>query len=577
MLERSINEVIEKALTDKVFGQDFEFRKGQREVITQICLAYFDDPESTVVIDAPTGTGKSIIAMWSSYILKEMGKTGYLVTSDLSLQDQYESDFRRLGLRWPSIRGVDNYECTVNGLPFSLGDCKLKGMGYEQAERLNCFGQCEYLQNRKRAIEQPVSLFNYSYWLIQRNYVEDRMLLDGKEVPFKQRDFVFFDEAHKVDEIVQNHFSPRIDPSVIDRFAVANRFIQRHNLEITIPTTNSIKSAVNRLMTVRAKKDLFEAMQDFRGIAKKYRKGAQLSKNLAAKLFKNKDVPKDWQSAMTTFDRLKDVYCKFDDYVDLIENVGIDAMVIDQAEDEAKFMCIEESQMINKYLHNKAGFKVFMSATIGDPRAFVKIMGIKNAKFIRMDNAFVYDKSPVVFVNRHKLNMAQKDDNLPKVTKILDQILKKHKGQRGIIHSGSYAFSNYIKEHSKHSGRLIDYASSKMKRDALRNFTQSDDKILIGPSILEGLDLKDDISRFQIFFKVPYPSLGDPLIKAKMQSSNEWYDWKTGISIMQGVGRSVRSEEDWAVTYVLDACFRSLINKEGFFPPSFKERIKTIN
>ena len=91
-----------------------------------------------------------------------------------------------------------------------------------------------------------------------------------------------------------------------------------------------------------------------------------------------------------------------------------------------------------------------------------------------------------------------------------------------------------------------------------------------------GLDLKDDKSRFQIFFKVPYPSLNDPLVKAKMSAFADWYDWKTGISIQQGAGRSIRSKDDWAITYILDACFRSLINKQDFFPPSFKERIKTI-
>ena len=173
MLEQSINQIIDAALEQGAFGKDFSFRRGQREVITAVVTAYHEDPEGTLVIDAPTGTGKSLIAMWSSYILKEMGLRGYLITSDLTLQDQYESDIHRLGLRWPSIRGVDNYECTVNGLPFSLGDCKLRGIGYEQAEKLECYGQCEYLNNRRRAIDQPVALFNYSYWLIQRNYVED--------------------------------------------------------------------------------------------------------------------------------------------------------------------------------------------------------------------------------------------------------------------------------------------------------------------------------------------------------------------------------------------------------------------
>ena len=576
MLERTVGQIIDQALESGTFGKDFEFRNGQREIVEAICNAYLEDQEATVVVDAPTGAGKSLIAMWSSYVLKELGNTGYLVTSDLSLQDQYESDFYRLGLRWPSVRGVDNYECSVNGLPFSLGDCKLKGMGYEQAEKLSCYSSCEYLQNRKRSIEQPVALLNYSFWLIQRNYVEDRMLQDGREVPFKQRDFVFFDEAHKVDEIVQGHFSPRIDIDITDRFGLANRFIQKQNIGTPIQTLGSIKAIVNRLLTEKSRPALFEAMQDFRKVAKVYRKAAQITKAQAGKRFKNREVPRDWSTALTTFDRIKDVYCKFDDYVALIKEVGIEAMVIDQSEEEAKFMCVEESQMVNKYLHEKAGFKVFMSATIGDPRAFVKIMGIKNAKFIRVPNAFDYEKSPVVFVNRHKLSFREREASLPKVVEILDQIISKHKGQRGVIHTGSYMFSNYIKQNSKHTFRLMDYDSSKEKKGIIEVFKKKEDGILMGPSLLEGLDLKDDISRFQIFFKVPYPNLGDPLIKAKMQTSNEWYDWKTGISIMQGVGRSVRSKDDWAVTYILDACFGSLINKQGFFPPSFNERIKTI-
>lgn len=576
MLERTVSQIIDQALESGIFGKGFEFRNGQREIIETICNAYLEDQEATLVVDAPTGAGKSLIAMWSSYVLKELGNRGYLVTSDLSLQDQYESDFYRLGLRWPSIRGVDNYECSVNGLPFSLGDCKLKGMGYEQAEKLPCYSSCEYLQNRKRSIEQPVALLNYSFWLIQRNYVEDRMLQEGRSVPFEARDFVFFDEAHKVDEIVQGHFSPRIDMSIVDKFGLANRFIQKNSINTPIQTLGSIKSIVNTLLTERSKSKLFAAMEDFKKIAKVYRKSASVTKGLAGKRYKNREVPRDWQAALTTFDRLKDVYCKFDDYVALIKEVGLDAMVIDQSEEEAKFMCVEESQMVNKYLHEKAGFKVFMSATIGDPRAFVKIMGIKNAKFIRVPNAFDYEKSPVVFVNRHKLSFRERDASLPKVVEILDQIISKHKGQRGVIHTGSYMFSNYIKQNSKHTFRLMDYDSSKEKKGIIEVFKKKDDGVLMGPSLLEGLDLKDDISRFQIFFKVPYPNLGDPLIKAKMQTSNEWYDWKTGISIMQGVGRSVRSKDDWAVTYVLDACFGSLINKQGFFPPSFSERIKTI-
>jgi ATP-dependent DNA helicase DinG len=575
MLERGIDQIIDKAIELNTFGKDFEFRKGQREIITKICETYLEDPESTLVIDAPTGAGKSLIAMWSAHILKELGNRGYMVTSDLSLQDQYESDFYTYGLRWPSIKGVDNYECSVNGLPFSLGDCKLKGMGYEQAEKLPCYNSCEYLQNRRRAIDQPIALLNYSFWLIQRNYVEAKMLQDDRPVPFEQRDFVFFDEAHRIDDIVQSHFSPRIEPGLVERMMTLNRFASKQGFQEASYTKNKIQSLVNHMM-VGGKNDVFTAMSEFERILHGFGKVRQVANKMAKKRYGTAGVPKDWQTAFGHFDRLKDVHCKVEDYLSLIKEVGIDKMVLDQNEHEAKFMCVEESLMINKYLHEKANFKVFMSATIGDPRAFVKIMGIKNAKFIRMDNAFNYDKSPVVFVNRHKLSFREREESLPKVVEIMDQIISKHKGQRGIIHCGSYEFMNYIQSKSKHTFRLMNYENSKQKAEVLELFKKKEDAVLMGPSLLEGLDLKDDTSRFQIFFKVPYPSLGDPLIKAKMQTSNEWYDWKTGISIMQGVGRSVRSKDDWAVTYVLDACFRSLINKPGFFPPSFMERIKTI-
>jgi len=574
----NINKIIDSALKAGVFGPNFTFRLNQRETIVQICEAYLEDPESTVILDAPTGTGKSIIAMWCSYIFKEMGNQGYLVTSDLMLQDQYENDFSRLKLKWPSVRGVDNYECHVNGNTFSLGVCKFKGMGYEAAEKqLKCFKHCGYLQSRKRAIEQPVSLLNYNYWLIQRNYVEDKLLQDNKEVPFKKRDFVFFDEAHKIDSIVQNHFAPRVDEDMINLFRSANKFSMRNGLGQSTVSESRIKTIIYDLMHEEDPNELMKAIADMRWLATVYRKVHQAGRVRCKKAFPGDSaVPKDWATFFVIMDKMKDIWCKFDDYHDIIKEHGVDSMVIDRDDKETKFMCVEESNMVKQFLLEKAGFKIFMSATLGDIRSFAKHMGIQSAKVIRLGNQFNYDKSPVIFVNRHKLSYRERERNLPKVVEVLDKILDKHKGQRGIIHTGSYAFTEYIKQHSQHGWRIMDYSGSKEKAEQLDIFKYKEGSILMGPSLIEGLDLKDDNSRFQIFFKVPYPSLGDPLVKAKMGKYVDWYDWKTGVSIMQGVGRSVRNEDDWAVTYILDACFNSLINKKGFFPDSFTERVKII-
>jgi Rad3-related DNA helicase len=572
MLNETITSTLDKILEENKLGLNFSFRLNQRETVEAICHAYFENPKSTVVISAPTGTGKSIIAIASSLVLSELGKHGYLIASDLSLQDQYENAILDFKLPWGSIKGVDNYTCHVNGLPFSLGDCRLKGMGYERAKELSCWSTCEYLQARQTSIESRVALLNYSFWLIQRNYVDSKKN-DDTSSAFTERDFIFFDEAHKVDDIVQNHFSPKLDFTLISKVDTLNVFFRKWSFRLPHVKQNSIELLVNLLLSRKKNDELIVIMKHFISTLSEYLILQDHVKAISKKKYNNAIVPKEWRTAFSIFDNLKDIHCKFEDYVNIITEVGINKMIVDQSKDIVKFTCVDEQWMIRKHLHEQAGFKVFMSATIGDPKSYMKIMGITDAKFIRINNDFNYEKSPIVFVNKFKLSMAHKEKSFPHVLSMMDKILIKHNNHRGIIHTGSYDFTQKILDGSSEHSRFISYTDSKTKAEALSEFKSSNNGILIGPSILEGLDLSDDISRFQIFFKVPYPSLGSPHIKAKMNYSPDWYSWKTSISFAQGVGRSVRNKNDWAITYVLDACFGSLIKT---LPNDIQERIKTL-
>ena len=54
-----------------------------------------------------------------------------------------------------------------------------------------------------------------------------------------------------------------------------------------------------------------------------------------------------------------------------------------------------------------------------------------------------------------------------------------------------------------------------------------------------------------------------------------WYPLKTAKTILQSVGRSVRSKEDTAATYILDSDFERFFNSNrGLFPTTFKESLK---
>jgi Rad3-related DNA helicase len=85
----------------------------------------------------------------------------------------------------------------------------------------------------------------------------------------------------------------------------------------------------------------------------------------------------------------------------------------------------------------------------------------------------------------------------------------------------------------------------------------------------EGLDLKGDLSRWQIISKVPYPSMKDPFILAKKLRDEKWYSWMTALALTQATGRSVRSATDYASTYILDSDFKSFLNRSGGLLPKW--------
>ena len=81
-------------------GKNFVWRKGQQDVIIEVIKTYFDKSKNVVIIDAPVGSGKSLIGMAVAWILNEQKLKGYILASDLSLQEQYEKDFDRFNLHW---------------------------------------------------------------------------------------------------------------------------------------------------------------------------------------------------------------------------------------------------------------------------------------------------------------------------------------------------------------------------------------------------------------------------------------------------------------------------------------------
>jgi len=89
------------------------------------------------------------------------------------------------------------------------------------------------------------------------------------------------------------------------------------------------------------------------------------------------------------------------------------------------------------------------------------------------------------------------------------------------------------------------------------------------------LDLKDDLARFQIIAKIPYPNYTERWVAAKKKRYSRWYTSQTLIKLLQGFGRSIRNEKDWAITYVLDSAVqRLLMESRSMVPKAYYDVLK---
>ena len=215
--------------------KNFKWRKGQREAVEQIIQTYLEEKYKVVILDAPVGSGKSLIAMASAFILNDIGKRGYILASEISLQDQYESDIERYYLPWGSVKGVDNYICVDNLEKYSLGTCQIRD---KSPQKMPCYLECPYLSARNLAIRTETSVLNYNYWLIMQN--TDNSL-------FKKRNFTICDEAHKILDIVQNHYSPRFTEHTTEKLQQLSDFFKNYKVGYHNDQVNEISNSLKEL------------------------------------------------------------------------------------------------------------------------------------------------------------------------------------------------------------------------------------------------------------------------------------------------------------------------------------------
>lgn len=511
-----------------------EFRKYQKEAILDI----IKDPSEYFILEAPTGFGKSALAICLGLFYQKT----FLLTSQKILQEQYMSDYGSSDTC--VIKGRSNYPCVYYDDGSMCNECGLKKCPMKS--------DCVYEVAKVTAKNARIALMNYSYFLHSMEYTGF----------FGNRNFLICDETHNLENELMK----------FTEFNFSTLYLSRLGLTSKIPEYQQVNDYIDWLRNIYSK--ICDALERNKSDLELYSSQIELNPSNVDKTVRTAATKLEQENEQLTslqekINRFYQSYDKTEWVFDFAESKKLKAKTITFKPLKISFFTADS---IFKY----ANKKLLMSATILDKKNLCNSLGIdeSKAKFLRIDSSFPNESRPIIMTHTGSMNLATIDNTLPKIAQDVKKIIDYHHDEKGLIHTHTYKISNYIRDNLK-DDRFI-FHTSEDREQSLTNFLKATTpKILVTPSMTEGIDLKDDLARFVIVIKIPYLFLGDKQIKRRMEIDEEWYRWKAALTLVQASGRAMRHADDYCTIYIMDSGINYFIKQNrNYFPKYFIDSIK---
>lgn len=509
-------------LSPTITVRNFDPRPYQLELLTNIMNEIIYNGKRDILLNLPTGSGKSFIAEALTILLDHYNITpiesfskNIVLTFRNNLIDQYLKSFKYMF----NMKGKSNYRCLLNHRPVGQSTkCISKGSHTCETRYM-----CDYFLSRTNFYKAQSMVTNYN-WYAYNFKVLDLELLTGTLV---------MDEVHTCFDILDSIFN-------IDLNRLSNRSRIYH--EAVNPAVPFEESVLNSHIQGRSFSEaesvlsgMEEMLYEHDHILSELEKYIQLKEDLSLlKIVEEFGIPPE----LSKVDRIKFVFRRlirrhhprFDNHVN-----------------------------------------IFMSATI-DKEFFIdhmyeadqsKLLYISMDPIFPKENRPLYSMKSLPIFNYNKMN---DKEFLDIWSNIILKITEFHQNDKGFIYVNSYAQAKELKTRFYKNPRFIINDNSSNATATLNRFMQDKTNlVLISPVIQEGYSFDDDMSRFQIIGKVPF--VNSALIK---EYGEKYYYQKTVIALLQIIGRSVRNPTDYASTYMLDSAWK-LLNR--YLPDWFNESV----
>lgn len=498
------------------------------------------------LISAATGSGKSLIYMSVSQLL---GCRTLVLTGTKGLQQQLHNDFAPIGLA--DIRGQNNYRCVGFDPGFLFdryghpGDTCDKGpchLGIQCGFRA---AGCLYYDAIRKAAQSRVVVANYAFWMTMNRYADPEalgefglLILDEADTaPDELNDFCAIDlDAHEVKAILGMSLPP-IDEG---QEVWAEWAVQAH--------------AKARQKYKETFLELQDLASDRRALTRYLRRISDLGKPL-------KELAKvhNWRRADNA---VPDV---------LVPGMQTD-WVAEKTDKGLRFSPVWAHAYAEELLFRNIPRVILTSATLS--RAVARYLGIPADAFEYREYASTFnpERRPLIYLPTTTVDRHMTEGQIRVWINKIDQIVAGRTDRKGIIHTRSYERAQLVLTRSRFRNQMLGHGG-RNTRDVVADFKQrTGGWILVSPSMETGWDFPGDQCRYQIIAKVPFVDSRSPVIKARTKSDKTYLNYLTARSIIQMVGRGMRSADDWCETFIIDDHIDwmwSAMKKGGLLPRWF--------
>ena len=481
-------------------------RSTQRTIISAIKSS----SKRFIALNAPTGAGKSIIAV------EAMPQPFFYLCSSKQLQDQLSRDFPEMAV----LKGRNNYSCPI----FDTADlCVLP----------TCDLPCSYKLAKRQAFASPMAAMNFHYFLHIFNYTSAN-----------EKRNIIIDEADEFESTLIDFISLSIDTKALEFYNIPFRPTRKTVLSSFLKFAKELQGYI--ILRHKELSAIISTIDDFAS-----------SNPSTLKLIKEFK----WISSL----KVK---------LELIDSSTTDNWVYyyDDRRIYLRPKWLTRA-LADKYFFSHGSKFLFMSATLPSLRVFCGLFGLslEEVEYLESPSSFDIKNRPVYITP--KWNLSRKTAPPVSTIRSTVKSFLSQNPTKGIIHTVNYSLANLLKDldprliihNSFDKEKLFQkFLASQdgvwVSPSSLRGIDLPGDLcrwiiFLKAPYA----DLSDLVTSARAY-------------SGKFGAL--WYKSTCAQGIVQGAGRGVRNEKDWCKVYIFDEAIKTLIiQNASLFPSWFREAI----